>query len=440
MKKMLTLLAGIIFIISCTSTKDENTMFVVPAPPTNLYGINSASTQVTLSWTDISTNETGFKVERKTGNEIFTIIGTTKADVTTYIDTNATNGNIYTYRVYSYNSLGNSPIYSNEITIASYGLPVLSTNLISVLPVTSSISTGGNITNDSGLKVSSRGIVWSTVANPTISLSTKTSDGSGIGDYNSTITSLLPDTTYYIRAYATNSKGTAYGDEIIYKTKPTFTIAGSLTDACGNTYPTIILNGKEWMQKNLDVCKYRNGDIIPQVQDFAEWSNLKTGAWCYYENKSDYGTMYGKLYNRYAITDSRGIAPKGWHIPSTDEWNNLYNYLGGSSTLVGTKMIESNKNQYWCGDYGNNESGFTVLPGGKRDAVPKDYSTIGGNYIGGSCYLACFWSNDSANTNSTGYTEVGGSFVSINKSNYSYTTVTKYPNQNCGYSIRCVKD
>lgn len=439
MKKIFTLLAGIIFIVSCKSTKDEITIIVVPASPTNLSGINSANAQITLSWKDISTNEAGFKVERKTGNEIFSIIGTTKTDVTNYIDTNATNGLAYIYRVYAYNSAGNSPIYSNEITIASYGLPVLSTNLISVLPVTSSISTGGNITNDSGLAVNSRGVVWNTVANPTISLSTKTTDGSGIGDYFSTITQLLPNTTYYIRAYATNSKGTAYGNEIIYKTNPIFTNGSGLTDACGSTYPTIILNGKEWMQKNLDVCKYRNGDIIPEVQDFIEWSNLTTGAWCYYENKTENGTIYGKLYNRYAITDPRGIAPKGWHIPSTDEWNNLYKYLGESYQIVGPKMVESKKNQYWCGDYGNNESGFTVLPGGQRDAVPKNYTTQGENYIGGSCYLACFWSSNPAKSGAY-LTDIGGSFVSINKSNYYYTDFTKYPNQNCGNSIRCVKD
>ncbi|WP_173855529.1 FISUMP domain-containing protein [Flavobacterium sp. 7E] len=438
MKKIIALLTGIILINSCSSTNDENTTVVVPVSPTNLSGINSENAQITLTWTDNSTNETEFKIERKTGTEVFSIIGTTKVDVTNYIDTNIINGISYTYRVYAYNSAGNSPTYSNEFKITPYGLPILTTTPITTL-TTTSINTGGNITDSSGLTINSRGVVWSNTSNPSTSTSNKTIDGNGSGVYTSTINSLLPDTAYYIRAYAINSKGTSYGNEIIYKTLPIFTIGGGVTDICGNSYPTIILQRQEWMQKNLDVCKYRNGDIIPEVQNFTEWSNLKTGAWCYYENKTENGTIYGKLYNRYAITDPRGIAPKGWHIPSTDEWNNLYKYLGESNNIVGAKMIESKKNKYWCDDYGNNESGFTVFPGGQRNAVPQNYSTYGGNY-GGSCYLACFWSSDSAKSNSTNYSEVGGSFVSIQKSYYSYIDITKYPNQNDGYSIRCVKD
>ena len=424
MKKIFTLLAGIIFIVSCTSTKDENTIIVVPASPTNLSGVNSENAQITLSWKDISTNETGFKIERKTENEIFSIIGTTKADVTNYIDTNATNGFSYTYRVYSYNSAGNSPIYSNEITVMAYGLPILNTLPITILPVTSSISTGGNITNDSGLKVSSRGVVWSTVANPTISLSTKTTDGSGIGDYFSNITSLLPDTTYYIRAYATNSKGTAYGNEVIYKTKPTFTTGSGLTDACGNTYPTIILNGKEWMQKNLDVCKYRNGDVIPQEQDLKKWQNLKTGAWCYYENKTDYGIVYGKLYNGYALNDPRGIAPVGWHISTSTEWDNLIDYLGGNNIDAAAVKLREKGTTHWVTSYpdSTNESGFTALPGGQVYFVNiSQYSGIN--------YVSSFW-----------YTTSKGLYYNILLGHKTGTGSSGSSSANNGYSIRCVKD
>lgn len=429
MKKIFTLFTGIIFAISCTTTKDENSIVIVPASPTNLSGINSANSQVTLTWKDISTNETGFKIERKTGNEIFAIIGTTKSDETNYIDTNATNGLSYTYRVYSYNSAGNSPIYSNEIIIASYGLPVLNTTPITALTVTSSISTGGNITNDSGLKVSSRGVAWSTIANPTISLSTKTSDGSGTGAYASTITSLLPDTTYYIRAYATNSKGTAYGDEIIYKTKPVFTIGSGLTDACSNTYPTIILNGKEWMQKNLDVCKYRNGDVIPQEQDMSKWNNLKTGAWCYYGNKTDYGVVYGKLYNGYALNDPRGIAPVGWHVSTTTEWGSLKVYLGGGSIDdAAVKLREIGTSHWLFGTFpdSTNESGFTALPAGQvnYDDIPNKAS-----YFNGINYVSSFWQ-----------TTINGPYFYISIGHKIGTGSSGSSYANNGHSIRCVKD
>lgn len=103
--------------------------------------------------------------------------------------------------------------------------------------------------------------------------------------------------------------------------KPLFTILFFLSFICivqaqnSSTYCT-----KVWMDKNLNVDTYRNGDKIPQVTDPNEWANLTTGAWCWYNNDSARDNKYGKLYNWYAITDPRGIAPQGWHIPSDAEW------------------------------------------------------------------------------------------------------------------------
>ena len=96
--------------------------------------------------------------------------------------------------------------------------------------------------------------------------------------------------------------------------------------------------GKQvWTTKNLDVTTYRNGDVIPQVQDANAWEKLTTGAWCYYENKTANGKKYGKLYNWNAVNDPRGLAPKGYHIPTDAEWTILTDYLGGD-TIAGTKM------------------------------------------------------------------------------------------------------
>ena len=86
-----------------------------------------------------------------------------------------------------------------------------------------------------------------------------------------------------------------------------------------------------WTTKNLDVTTYRNGDVIPQVTSPAQWVELTTGAWCYYENKSENGTTYGKLYNWFAVKDSRGLAPAGYHIPTAAEWTILVNFLGGET-------------------------------------------------------------------------------------------------------------
>ena len=90
-----------------------------------------------------------------------------------------------------------------------------------------------------------------------------------------------------------------------------------------------------WMTKNLNADHYRNGDSIPEVRDSATWANLKTGAWCYYENNTVIGVKYGKLYNWYAVNDLRGLAPNGWHIPSDSEWTKLVNCMGGDSDCGG---------------------------------------------------------------------------------------------------------
>ncbi|MBK9465523.1 MAG: fibrobacter succinogenes major paralogous domain-containing protein [Chitinophagaceae bacterium] len=87
--------------------------------------------------------------------------------------------------------------------------------------------------------------------------------------------------------------------------------------------PTIVIGTQQWMNNNLDVAFYRNGDPIPQVTDPTAWAGLTTGAWCYYNNDSTLGNKYGKLYNWYAVNDPRGLAPQGWHIPSDAEWTAL---------------------------------------------------------------------------------------------------------------------
>jgi Fibrobacter succinogenes major domain (Fib_succ_major) len=84
---------------------------------------------------------------------------------------------------------------------------------------------------------------------------------------------------------------------------------GDLQGSCSSVLTTIC--DQDWMIKNLDVDHYRNGDPIPQVTDLTAWHELTTGAWCYYENNTANGTVYGKLYNWYAVNDPRGLAPSG---------------------------------------------------------------------------------------------------------------------------------
>ena len=391
MKTILLFLACLSLIIGCSTTNENvttSTTTVVPLPPTNLSGTNVASFQINLTWTDNSTNETGYKIERKTAQTNYTLIGNSNADVTTYTDNTVLNNTPYTYRVYAYNNVGNSLTYSNEFKITSIGIPVVTTLPITSINYTSAVS-GGNISDNGGANVSTRGIVWDTNPNPTISLSTKTENGNGNGTFNSNMSSLTPGNTYYVRAYATNSRGVGYGDNISFTTTVLYSNGNGLMDICGNNYPSVIIGQQEWMKKNLDVCKYRNGDSIPQVQDETQWANLTTGAWCYYQNSTANGTVYGKLYNYYAVIDPRGLAPQGWHIPSNSEWNILFTYLGGES-IAGGKLKETG-NSHWANPNlgATNESNFTALPGGVRDYDYSGNPPYNFSFIGMSNYS--FW-------------------------------------------------
>ena len=128
----------------------------------------------------------------------------------------------------------------------------------------------------------------------------------------------------------------------------------------------IRIGNQIWQTKNLNVDKFQNGDPIPQVLTDEEWEQrTKDGkpAWCYYNNDPENGEKYGKLYNWWDVNDQRGLAPKGFHIPSNSEWQELINFLGGKmvagNSLKNTSGWKNNGN-------GTNDSGFSALPAGKR--------------------------------------------------------------------------
>ena len=180
------------------------------------------------------------------------------------------------------------------------------------------------------------------------------------------------------------------------------------------------------MAVNLDIETYRNGDIIPQVTDPAIWAALKTGAWCFYNNDVANGVKYGKLYNWYAVNDSRGLAPKGWHIPSVAEWTILSTLLGGED-VAGGKLKEvgtigTNKNWRSPNTNATNESGFTALPGGYR------LYDGGFNDVVSSGY---WWS----------HTEFNSSDAWGRNLNYlAGYLIEVSTNKGGGFSVRCIKD
>ena len=527
----------LILILGCSTNNDTNNdSNVIPTAPTNLSGQVISPTQINLTWIDNSIDEEGFKIERKTGTGVFQVIGETYEDTNNFSDVNLTTNTTYVYRVYYFNQNGNSP-YSNEFTIST-SFPILTT-VNATSTSSSSASSGGVITSDGGAPITARGVVWSINPNPTIALSTKTSDGIGTGTFNSNITGLLTNTNYYVRAYATNSTGTSYGNNInfiingpsistkqlwiyggdninnlpLYKTGGTITSDGgapitargivwstspnptialstkttngtgigtfdsyatglitnpvttyyirayatnsngtfyggemtistifftppntpgsNVTDIDGNVYNTVSNCSQTWTKSNLNVTHYRNGDVIPQG-DYTQYNvgtPITTGAWYYYNNDPANGAIYGKLYNWYAVNDPRGLAPAGFHIPSDGDWATFFKCLTDNGDIYtptqnGLRCLscaqgamEVGSSHWLAGSSGTNISGFTALP-------------INNN--GSSC---TFWSST---PNCSTINPCPSALTHIIRSDGSVDEYSK--NSYLPFKVRCVKD
>ena len=243
-------------------------------------------------------------------------------------------------------------------------LPTVFTSIVTDITSTSATA-GGNVTSGGSAPVTVRGLCWSTSASPTTADS-KTTDGTGTGEFVSSINGLSPNTKYFLRSYATNSEGTVYGNELTFTTSTIFANCGSVTDVDGNSYKTVTIGTQCWMQENLKTTKYNDGSDIPNITENTEWVSQRTGAYCWYNNDINNKNKYGALYNYYTGIDSRNLCPTGWHVPSDAEWTTLINYLGGSN-IAGGKLKETGYENWASPNTGaDNSSGFTALPGGYR--------------------------------------------------------------------------
>ena len=205
-------------------------------------------------------------------------------------------------------------------------------------------------------------------------------------------------------------------------TKPEDEGNGTATDIEGNTFKTVKIGDQVWMAENLKVTHFRNGDPIPQISDDSQWYDLTSGAYCNYENDSGKVEVYGRLYNWYAVNDSRKIAPMGWHVPSDAEWQTLIDYLGGNE-VAGGKLKETGT-EYWIepNTGATNESGFSALPGGFRDAY-GNFNSIGGS--------AWFWTATASSENDAWYWML--SYAQANAVHEPYS-------KRSAYAVRCIKD
>lgn len=380
------------------------------------------------------------------------------------------------YYIKAYAQSGDVIVYGNELsfTTISVSLPTLTTTQVSEVTQTTALS-GGNITSDGGGTITERGVCWATITNPTVTNS-KTIDGSGIGVFASSITGLTPSTSYHVRAYAKNSAGTAYGNQVnfvtiikscipellspannavmdngcsngsdqaswffdwndcpnatsynLYVTYPsafpvinitttesqfsfpnggyiidnnlldrtwkvralidgvwgewsperTFDVeplntdcpSETFRDIDGNLYNTVTIGSQVWLKEDLKTTRYLNGDLIgttsPYTKDISTELN-PSYQWPAGANENNVPT-HGRLYTYFAVIDSRGLCPTGWHVPTDGDWVILINNYGGEYAS-GDALKESGTNHWITGNTGTNTSGFTALPIGGRSS------------------------------------------------------------------------
>lgn len=338
----------------------------------------------------------------------------------------------YYLRAYATSNAGTG--YGMTMSFITKKHLVISTTEIAEIKLTSAIS-GGNINDDSGITMIERGVCWSTNQNPTIN-DNKTVDGTGTGtgSFSSKLSGLTANTTYYVRAYATNSNNTFYGAQTSFKTQQaTFTDTRD-----GNVYKTIQLGNQIWMVENL---KY-----LPEVVGPATGSTTTSYYYVYgYDGTSVNDAKlttnyqaYGVLYNWNA---AMGACPEGWHLPSDAEWSQLENYLadngynydgttsGGRGKIA--KSLASSSD--WIASLGKgavgntdypayrNKSEFTALPGGNRffNGVFRDIGSYG-----------YWWSS----------TTSGYSPVQRDMSSYASNVGRSSFSKDVGYSVRCIRD
>lgn len=193
-------------------------------------------------------------------------------------------------------------------------------------------------------------------------------------------------------------------------------------DVEGTSYKTIGIGAQIWMAENLRTSKYRNGDKIDYVTDPVYWASLSAGGNAHYGNIEGYDQVYGRLYNWYAVGDSRGLCPTGWHIPTVDEWYDLASFLGGTS-VAGGKMKQSGTD-YWLtpNEGATNESGFSALPGGLCES-DGTFKNLGQN--------GAWWASTESDV-------TGGWYASL-LTNDARIFLSRYY-KNAGFSVRCLKD
>jgi uncharacterized protein (TIGR02145 family) len=420
---------SIFFLINACENREWDNPFDPGCPKEIFTPINFTATQegdqVILSWNPTNPLITGFKIERQVENESFSAIASPGKDEHSATNEISEGGKLHTYKLYALAGSNKS----NEVTatITPVLQATITTKAVTGITATSAIS-GGTITDDNGGPVTARGVVWSTASNPTLENNEgKTQNGSGTGSFTSELTELNADTEYFVRAYATNSMGTAYGNEVNFGTSEL--ISGTFTDSRdNNVYKWVKIGEQIWMAENLA--------YLPAVSPPSEGSDTLSYYYVYGYNGTDvnaakstnnYAT-YGVLYNWPATLEA---CPEGWHLPSDNEWEQLAVFIstdnGGyhRSSISWETVGKHLKATYgWINNgSGTDDYGFSLLPGGGRNYPLGNFDKVG--------QTVSLWSSTEFNN-----TDVWDRYLWNDDTRFYFY----YHNKNNGMSVRCVKD
>lgn len=299
---------------------------------------------------------------------------------------------------------------------------------------------GGAVQDNGGSEITSYGVCWAKTPGPDIE-GEHISFSEGTGPYFTSIANLELSTIYYVRAFATNSTGLAYGNEVKFRTNDT-----PLTDIDGNVYPTVVIGEQVWMTKNLAVSRYADGREVPFVPQDEWWDSLRVDekGYCFYNNSSSNLAIYGALYSWSAAVNGQdslspemqfiqGVCPDGWHLPSDADWLELETSLGmpvqeanteGWRGSIGGKLKSAGRDHWLTPNEGaTNETRFTALPAGDRFPDGLYFNLR---------YTTLFWTSTSYDEETAWARGLG----------YAVTTMYRghEDTKNWGFSVRCVRD
>ncbi|HLN53629.1 MAG TPA: FISUMP domain-containing protein [Lentimicrobium sp.] len=331
---------------------------------------------------------------------------------------------------------------------AAHGRKILFTTAPEVPLVTSdpiinytdiSAKTEGRVTSGGLTAITERGFFWGKSPNPELT-GTKVLVGADTGIFSTTLTGLNPGTKYYIKAFATNSLGTNFGEQISFTTR-----TGKITDIDGNIYYTQTIGNQLWMAENLKTTRYADGSPIQLVNTKTMWNALSitSKAYCWYDDSIKYKEIYGAIYNWAAAmkvaagsfsnpSGVQGVCPTGWHLPSNAEWKELETFLGGPNDAPG-KMREPGTTHWRSPNSGTtNESGFSALPGGYRV-----YEGTFGGYDEKIGTVGRWWSATESFPPNYAFNDLAYGYT-ITLNNTQYFTLGDHKRN--GYSVRCIKD